>query len=163
MRIRVLLIGALLLASACTGDQGREGQPSQHASTASPAETSEVTSETGWLAVNLRLRWEGAGYFEGEVSFVQVRDAFGEVVGGTRSIRTRTFFRQQLTPGVYDVRTFLRPCDGSCQVLDAPQDECRFRVEMLPDGSDRFVVVTEVVALSGECSVSDKGDSIDVN
>jgi hypothetical protein len=122
----------------------------------------DVGAEPGWLAVNLRVRYEGSFYTEGAVSFVEVRDAAGEIVGRARSKHARVFFRRQLTAGEYDVRTFLRPCDGSCKALDAPREECRLGIEMLADGSNRFVTI-RVVAVAGECAVSDKGDVIDLD
>jgi hypothetical protein len=157
------MLAAVALAVACTATQGDADPP-----TRSPVPPSGTTTEPaasaspddGVLAVNLRVRYEGSLYTEGAIAFIEVRDSSGDIVASVRSKRARLFFRRPLVPGNYDVRTYLRPCVGSCAALDAPRDQCRSPVEMLADGSNRLVKF-RVVAVVGECDVSDEGDVID--
>lgn len=160
MRVRSRLLLIVVLASACTGS--RQGTPSSRPSdTEAPTASGSPTtaSEPGWLAINLRFDPDAFFFTEGSVSFVEVFDEAGALVGKTRSSDWRMFFRQQLPPGTYEAKTYRRPCDGSCRALDPPRDVCEFPVEMTPDGANRFIVVR--VGRGGECRVSDKGDVID--
>jgi hypothetical protein len=162
MRVRTSLLTSMVLVSACTG--GSKDRPSSEASdSASPTAGGSPTApaQPGWLAVDLRF-YPDVVLTEGSISFIRVADALGEPV---RSDRSRNVwpprFRMQLAPGAYEVRTYRRPCDGSCRALDPPRDACEFGVEMAGDGSNRLVVVH--VARGGECRVSDRGDVLDID
>jgi len=160
MRVRSGLLVILVLAPACTGSrQGTSSTrvPDSKAPTASGSPT--TTSEPGWLAINVRFDPDAFFFTEGSVSFVDVFDEAGGLVGKTRSKDWRMFFRRQLQPGGYEAKTYRRPCDGSCQALKPPRDVCEFSVEMLEDGANRFIVVR--AGRGGKCRVSDKGDVID--
>jgi hypothetical protein len=113
----------------------------------------------GFLGVSLRVRYEGSIYTEGAVAFIEVRDSFGTIAGRERSTRTRTIVPLQLSPGDYQVKTYLRPCDGSCGALDPPRDQCLAPVEIPADGSHQFVAI-QVVAVVGDCEISDTGAAI---
>jgi hypothetical protein len=158
MVIRAGLLLATVVLSACT--VRTEGSPpSASSSPARPAAGSpSILSEPGWLAVDLRFSPD-VFLTEGSISFVRVFDDSGELVNGNRSKDWRPNFRMQLAGGAYQVRTYRRPCDGSCRVLDPPRDACEFGAEIGADGSNRLVVVR--VARGGDCRVSDRGDVID--
>jgi hypothetical protein len=113
------------------------------------------------LAINVRFDPDAFFFTEGSISFVEVFDEAGGLVGKTRSKDWRMFFREQLQPGGYEAKTYRRPCDGSCQALDPPRDACEFSVEMLEEGANRFIVVR--AGRGGVCRVSDKGDVIDLD
>jgi hypothetical protein len=66
----------------------------------------------------------------------------------------------RLAPGTYQVRTYRRPCDGSCKALDRRSDTCGFSADMTADGSERLIVVR--FGRDTECDVSDRGDVLDV-
>jgi D-alanyl-D-alanine dipeptidase len=71
-------------------------------------------------------------YIEGAVSYVRIRDAGGRVILETQYPGHR--LRRRLPDGRYGVRSFQRPCDGNCSVLDAPTDACSRRFGVLPSG-----------------------------
>lgn len=161
VEVRAGLLTTLLLVSACTAS--RDGSSSPSSETRSPTSGGSPTTapnEPGWLAINLHFDPDAFFLTEGSVSFVEVFDVSGELAERNRSRDWRPFFRMQLAPGRYEVKIYRRPCDGSCQALDPPQDTCEFDVEMPRDGGNRLVVVR--VRASGECRVSDKGDVIDL-
>ena len=74
-------------------------------------------------------------YIEGSFSYVRVRDASGRVVF-EREYRGRSRFRlrRPLPEGAYRVRSFQRPCQGNCGVLDPPIDSCSRPLQVLPRG-----------------------------
>jgi hypothetical protein len=162
MTVRSGLLVILVLVSACT--RGSQEPPSPRPTTPSSSAasgSSTTVSEPGWLAINLRFDPDAFLFKEGSVSFAEIFDETGELVGKSRSRDWVTFFRQQLPPGTYEARTYRRLCGGSCRALDPPRDICRFPVEMTSDRANRFVVVR--VGRGDECRVSDKGDVIEID
>lgn len=151
----------MVLVSACTG--GSQGGPSSEASVPAPPTAGgspTIPSQPGWLAVDVRFDPD-VFFTEGSISFIKVSDVSGELARSDRSRDWRPHFRMQLAAGLYEVRTYRRPCDGSCRALDPQRDACGFSAEMAADGSNRLVVVR--VARDGECRVSDRGDVLDVD
>jgi D-alanyl-D-alanine dipeptidase len=71
-------------------------------------------------------------YIEGAVSYVRIRDAGGRVLLDSQYAGRR--LRHALPEGRYGVRSFQRPCDPNCSVLDAPTDSCLRRFKILPRG-----------------------------
>src|SRR5262245_21277023 len=80
----------------------------------------------GTLAVRQTLQ---CCYFEGSVSYVSVRQA-GSDLDTVRTSRMLApldptlILGTQLTPGRYVVTSFQRPCDGNCNFLNPPVDQC---------------------------------------
>jgi hypothetical protein len=162
MRIRSGLLITAMLLSACTSTS--PAGPSAgggHATSPTTGDSSATPAEPGWLAIDLGFGSARSFFTEGSVSFVEVRDGTGEPVAKARSRLDRISFRHPLAPGRYDVRTYRRPCDGSCRALDPPRDLCEFDVDMTGDGANRLIVVR--VGRRGECRVSDRADVIDLD
>lgn len=83
-------------------------------------------------AVRVTQIFVGPGrYIEGSFSYLRV----GRIGGGYALQRRlvgypRASVRLSLAPGRYRLRSWQRPCDGNCSVLDPPIDRCSgdFRV-----------------------------------
>jgi hypothetical protein len=102
-------------------------------------------------------------YREGSVSYVFVR----QVGNDTATLRTSRLLAPleptlivgtELTPGRYVISSFQRPCDGNCNFLNPPIDQCssdpvEVRVGMVVS------VLVSVVPFGG-CSISVETDSI---
>jgi hypothetical protein len=166
VRTGIVAIVALVSAAACTGSGTRTAShapsstaPPPPSETASPVPSHELDPTEGWLAIDVRSR--SRGYDEGAIAFVELRDAAGGLVGHAHAPNGRLHFLQQVQPGTYHVRTFLRPCDGSCSVLDAATEECHFSIEMRVDGRNRLVIVRS--ELPHTCSVDDQGGVLEIN
>jgi D-alanyl-D-alanine dipeptidase len=71
-------------------------------------------------------------YVEGAVSYVRIRDAGGRVLLESQYPGRR--LRRALPEGRYGVRSFQRPCNGNCSVLDPPTDSCSRRFKIVPHG-----------------------------
>lgn len=154
-----LLIVVMLLA-ACTGTLPRDSSGGDGAAPTAAADSPTTRVEPGWLAIDLRYEPRRAFLTEGSVAFVEVTDQLSEPVAQARSKLNGVSLRGRLAPGSYDVRTYRRPCDGSCRALDPPRDVCEFSVTMTDDGANRLVVVR--VGPAGRCRASDKGDVLDL-
>jgi hypothetical protein len=162
MRIRTgLLITATLLSACTSSSPAGPSAAGGHASSPTPDASPATPAEPGWLAIDLGFEPGRSFFTEGSISFVEVRGGTGELVAKARSRLDRVSFRHPLAPGRYDVRTYLRPCDGSCRALDPPRDLCEFVADMTGDGANRLIVVR--VGRRGECRVSDRGDVIDLD
>lgn len=160
VRSRAFALSLAVLAAACTSARPEGSQPSPSGPGSTGATESPAPSDhNGFLGVSLRVRYEDTIFTEGALAFIEVRDPFGRVVGRDRSKQARVVLPLQLAPGDYEVRTYLRPCDGSCSALDPARDQCRVPVEIPADDSPRFVSI-EVVAVVGECQVSDQGAAV---
>jgi D-alanyl-D-alanine dipeptidase len=94
-----------------------------------------ASAARGTLDYRQALDTSRGTYIEGSFSYVRVRDANGRVVIA-REYRNRSRFRlrRPLPEGRYGVRSFQRPCDGNCGVLDPPTDSCARRFTVLPEG-----------------------------
>ena len=79
-------------------------------------------------------------YVEGSVSYVRVRGVRGRLVVAKRSRRPRFRMQRRLTPGLYQVINYQRPCDGNCGTLDPPTDRCAGRVRILSGGLTEVAV-----------------------
>jgi hypothetical protein len=108
--VAAILFGALglLFLSAVTNSQS-----AQHQASASPPKAKLVFSTMG----------SGPRYIEGSIEFYRVLSADGKrVKEGSLTERPASI---ELAPGRYELVSYVRPCDGSCGVLDPPTDECR--------------------------------------
>ena len=109
--------------------------------------------EPGEDAVDVRVRQvfdmsEGA-YFEGSYSYLRVERPDGDelleerlpdnsVPAGEEKFVSELVVR--LDPGHYRLVSFQRPCDGSCDSLDPPTDECQRVIRVT--GPEALVTVT---------------------
>jgi hypothetical protein len=99
------------------------------------------------------------GYTEGSYSYVRVEDLDGDEqiekrfslegrkLGPLRFLSALTL---RLDPGSYRLVSFQRPCDGGCDSLDPPTDECSRTVVVT---AGRSVAVTITVRPGEGCSV----------
>ena len=96
-------------------------------------------------------------YREGAMSYVLVRH-IGSDQATTRVTRLLApleptlIVGAELTPGRYVISSFQRPCDGNCDFLDAPVDQCRSDPVELRAGMTVNVLV--MVIPFGGCSIS---------
>lgn len=90
----------------------------------------------------------GAVYVEGALSYVAVD-------GPTSEERRLEHGRAEieLAPGRYELRSWQRPCDGNCDSLDPPTDECSAKFE----AHDGARLRASIVVRPGEgCSIDMK-------
>jgi len=80
---------------------------------------------------SLTVSQSGSGpmYIEGSYSYFLVISA-GSIVEEKRLAGSSTSF--SLPPGDYELRAYVRPCDGNCGNLDPPVDECRALFTLTP-------------------------------
>jgi hypothetical protein len=98
-------------------------------------------------------------YFEGSYSYVRIENLDGDKLiekrfslegrelGPGRFLSAMTL---RLEPGSYRLVSFQRPCDGGCDSLDSPTDECSHDVVVT---AGRSVAVTITVRPGENCSV----------
>jgi hypothetical protein len=162
---RVARLGGvvLVLAAGCTGNA--DAPSTSPLSTPSDAFSSPPAMGRGWLAVDVHYVTPNIFFTEGSISFLKVIDSEGAVAGVARSKNATTFFRQRLVPGTYEIRTFRRPCDGSCRALDPPRDRCTFVADVSSGTAHALVLRVRVGDYSSapDCRVVDKGSAIDIN
>src|SRR5262245_11752034 len=95
-------------------------------------------------------------YREGSVSYVGVSQV-GNGLITTKVIRPvagldRLLVSTEVDPGTYVVSSFQRPCDGNCDVLNAPIDACDSEPIEIAAGETVSVLVS--VVPFGGCSIS---------
>ncbi|HEY1273684.1 MAG TPA: M15 family metallopeptidase [Thermoleophilaceae bacterium] len=86
----------------------------------------------GTLTVRQMLR--GGLYIEGSYSYMRLRNARGRVVVEREFRGAPVRLRRRLPPGRYRLRSWQRPCDGNCSLLDPPTDVCSRRLRVLSGG-----------------------------
>lgn len=88
-------------------------------------------------------------YIEGSLSFLRLEDLDGTVVfeGRWRG----TYLQQQVEPGSYVLRHWLRSCSGNCGELHAPSDRCSREVRVDEGTTTRTMVH---LRSKGNCSIS---------
>ena len=80
-------------------------------------------------------------YVEGQVSFLQLVDAAGEIVVDESFRPLDMIFPvldQHLPAGRYTLRTWQRPCSGNCGSLDPPRNQCESTLALAP-GTETFI------------------------
>ena len=113
-----------------------------------------VASETGTIAVRQTVQ---CCYREGSVSYVSVSEVQNDLIT-TKVVRPLAgldpilLVETEVAPGTYVVSSFQRPCDGNCDVLNAPIDRCDS--EPLAVGAGETVSVLVSVVPFGGCSIS---------
>jgi hypothetical protein len=90
---------------------------------------------TGELDYRRFLDLSRGPYIEGSVSFLRVFDVSGRLVLEQRAAgRVRWRVRTRLRAGHYRLRSFERPCDGNCSLLDPPRERCSRRIRIFAGG-----------------------------
>lgn len=109
---------------------------------------------TGTIAVRQTVQ---CCYREGSVSYVGVRQVDNGLVT-TKVLRPLAgldpilLVETEVAPGDYVVSSFQRPCDGNCDVLNAPIDACDSEPLEVHAGETVSVLVS--VVPFGGCSIS---------
>ncbi|HXJ65582.1 MAG TPA: hypothetical protein VNN79_17640 [Actinomycetota bacterium] len=80
-------------------------------------------------------------YFEGSVSFLRLSSPDG-IVFNARFRHDR--LRRIVPAGDYAIRSYQRPCDGNCGLLDAPADICEQSVTIAPGQTTKVHVVIKI-------------------
>jgi len=84
---------------------------------------------------------EGVAYAEGAISYVRVETADSETIAEeTLPDANPAEVTLRLDPGRYRLRSWQRPCDGNCEQLDPPTDECDKAFTMRPNQRLRATV-----------------------
>lgn len=95
-------------------------------------------------------------HVEGSVSYLRITRSDGGVVlddrvTDGREVRgERPVLDRRLPSGRYELASYQRPCQGTCEVLDPPTDRCSASVR-LADDDTRTVVVT--LEQAGGCRI----------
>lgn len=102
-------------------------------------------------------------YREGAVSYVNVRQLGNDkaTLHASRLLAPldpTLIVGTELSPGRYVISSFQRPCDGNCNVLNPPVDECNSSLIELRAGMTVSVLVS--VIPFGGCTISAETGSI---
>lgn len=118
-----------------SNEGGTEVHP--EAVTGSPSPATATATATATLIV--RQVFVGEGFFtEGAYAYVELLDSTGRLVDQAEASEYRIEYDLAaftVDAGEYELRSYVRPCNGSCEVLDAPTAACAGTVE-LPAGSN---------------------------
>ncbi len=126
-RVLIVVVAAagLALPSGATGSQSRTA-----------------------LVIRTKIVTTGGVYIEGALTYVSVSDRHGRVLI-TKRVDKRVVL--PLGSGHYRLRSWVRPCDGNCSVLDPPTDRCG-RAFSLATG--QALVATIRVQAARPCAIS---------
>jgi len=108
MRTTILIALALLALPGC-------GQSSSPGSSPPPATLGlqQVVDMTGGL------------YVEGSLGYVRLENADGAKVFEEQLDPDKPTLTREVPAGDYVLRSWQRPCEGNCNYLDPPTDECQ--------------------------------------
>src|SRR5262245_21172958 len=107
-----------------------------------PASSSKATlvfSRTG----------RGPMYIEGAIEFYRLLSPEGKKV--TDDSRIPKSASVELDPGRYELVSYVRPCDGNCDLLDPPMDECRATFSI---ASGQMLYAVRQQTSTGACTLS---------
>ena len=147
---------ALLALSACAGDESPD--PGREAVDV-PVESPDPGPDAVDVPVRQIYDISPGPYEEGSYSYVRVEGLDGDEliekrftqearkIGKLRFLSTMTL---RLDPGSYRLVSFQRPCDGNCEVLDPPTDQCSREIVVVRGP----VEATITVRPSEGCSVA---------
>jgi hypothetical protein len=127
---------------------------------ASPLAASADPAATGTIAVRQTVQ---CCYREGSVSFVVIRQVGNDNAAVKVSrllppLAPTLIVGTELSPGRYIVQSFQRPCDGNCNFLNPPVDQCNSGPLELRAGTEVSLLVS--VIPFGGCSISTEDVSI---
>lgn len=135
--VRVLMRRILIVLSALVAAAGLV--------TPSGATRSQPPSE---LVIRTKIVTSGGLYVEGALTYASVSDRHGRVLVTKRIDKRVTLL---LGTGPFRVRSWVRPCDGNCSVLDPPTDRCGRAFRLAPG---RKLVATIRVQAAHPCVIS---------
>jgi hypothetical protein len=119
-----------------------------------PVAAADEGATTGTIAVRQTVQ---CCYREGSVSYVAINQVGNDLIAA-KALRPLAgldpilLIETELGPGTYVVTSFQRPCDGNCDVLNAPIDRCDSEPLELHEGETISVLVS--VVPFGGCSIS---------
>ncbi|MBA3779528.1 MAG: hypothetical protein H0X16_09575 [Chloroflexi bacterium] len=131
----VVALGISLPSSRPPGDSSvASGVPST-SPTASASASAAADLGFGRLAVELKYTRDpqDAIYLHGAYSFVEIRDRAGRIVAEAGPVGysgAERLIEQTLPSGDYQIVSYVRPCDESCEDLAEPRDHCSADVEL---------------------------------
>ena len=98
---------------------------------------------TGSARLVIYQSWVGGAlYTEGSRSYLAIAamagggDRFGYFAGDAND----PVYAKRLAAGAYTLRSWQRPCDGSCGFLDGPTDRCRRTITLNPRASAVYTI-----------------------
>lgn len=100
--------------------------------------------------VTIRESWAGGAiYMEGTKQTLTVDGLTGRVFSADR-VQTASYGSMAWPPGTYRLTSFVEPCDGNCDELDPPTDQCEATINLA--AGDRVTV--SIVRRAGEpCTI----------
>jgi len=137
----VLGVFAVLVLAACSPTPPATGAPTDTpiaapTSQASMGPTSSDSAKTSLLVLRQAATPPvGPLFIEGAVAFAEVVDDAGMLAASGRIddyLGEADLLRVELPPGAYQVRSYVRSCDGNCGFLDPPTDGCELAVTLEP-------------------------------
>ena len=102
-----------------------------------PAASNAVPAPTATIRLEHRVDSSHGFYAEGAYYYAVLRRGSVSVV--RRFSGTRMTLR--MPAGRYVVRSYARPCDGNCGLLDPPMDGCTARVRLTANATTRVRIV----------------------
>jgi len=174
MKWSVAGIGVTLLVAACTSGGSETASTTALAPTiptSPPVSASPPTTASQSTTVpesRLVVQYDQEGFYA-EGSFVHLElyryfrdlDVFpAQITVIDREAPTGGTVLLDATPapGIYELRSYQRPCNGSCDVLEPPSDGCAVRLT-LESGATATAVVT--VRPGSSCAIDIEGAAVD--
>lgn len=139
--VLVLVLALVTAACAPTPPMPSSPVPASQIPTAPPSSASTLGSAT--LVVTQAFIGEGF-YTEGAFAYVELLDASGAVIERLETSEYRLeqeLARFVIDPGSYELRSYVRSCNGACQALDSPSAACVATIEM--KSGDEVTVLIE--------------------
>ncbi|MBA2382601.1 MAG: hypothetical protein H0V73_10875 [Chloroflexi bacterium] len=100
-----------------------------------------------------QARLGGGGlYIEGAYAFVEIRDVSGTLADSAQTDRyhlAQELLRTDLPAGDYVLRTYVRPCEAACPLMDPPTDICEVTFTAEPVRTTQFTINRSI----GACTV----------
>jgi hypothetical protein len=98
---------------------------------------------TATASFNITVDMTRAAYIEGALTFVAIDDGEAFQVEGGES--------HEIPSGPHVLHSYVRPCNGMCNMLDAPRDACEIEIDSLPGD----VITVSIVRAAGEpCTIT---------
>jgi hypothetical protein len=117
----------------------------------------DAPAATGSIAVRQTVQ---CCYREGSVSYVSINQVgnnliTAKVVRPLAGLEPILLAQTEVPAGTYVVSSFQRPCDGNCDLLNAPSDRCDSEPFEVQEGATVSFLVS--VVPFGGCSISLEG------
>lgn len=109
-------------------------RPSTEGRTEAPTEAASGSPSPATATLIVRQAFVGEGFFtEGAHAYVELLDSTGRLVDQAEATEYRIEYDLAaftVEAGEYELRSYVRPCDGSCEVLDAPTAACADTIDL---------------------------------